>query len=266
MTAAELRRRPAARAIRKADAVASDLMSRVVAGELAVGAILPREDELAAQYDVNRSVVREAVKLLEVHRLVLPTKRRGTEVLDPMRSLSPEVLRAMLRPRPGVIDARMLAGLLEVRAALDVELSGLAAARRTDDDLAQMDACVAEASARRGDRAAYGEAIRALPIHVARATQNPVLVMLAHWNEVVAADLEELFAATRPTSAPHLQGVTLLVDLIRRREVEATRSLVRAFHDWGVPRIVAAAALATGAPLTVAPATTFAFDQREGGP
>ena len=70
--------------LRKADQVASDLISRIVTGELPVGSILPREEDLADEYRVNRSVVREAGKLLQVHRLVEPRRRRGTEVLDPM--------------------------------------------------------------------------------------------------------------------------------------------------------------------------------------
>src|SRR5688572_19789978 len=117
-------------AARKADVVARDLMRRIVGGELPVGSLLPKEDELAARYRVNRSVIREAVKLLEVHRLVRPVRRRGTEVLSPLASLSPEVLRALLVPSPGRIDPRVLGGLLEIRAALDVEMSGRAAERR----------------------------------------------------------------------------------------------------------------------------------------
>src|SRR5688572_16140682 len=116
---------------RKADRVARDLLGRIVGGELAVGTLLPKEDELAAQFGVNRSVIREAIKLLEVHRLVRPIRRRGTEVLSPLSSMSPEVLRAMLSPRAGVIDRRVLGGFLEIRAALDVQMTGLAAERRS---------------------------------------------------------------------------------------------------------------------------------------
>src|SRR5688572_11597010 len=88
------RRREAAP--RKADRVSRDLLGRIVSGDLPVGSILPKEDELAEHYQVNRSVIREAIKLLEVHRLVRPVRRRGTEVLSPLSSMSPEVLRALL--------------------------------------------------------------------------------------------------------------------------------------------------------------------------
>src|SRR5688572_25376961 len=127
---------------RKADDVAHDLMSRIVSGDIEVGSLLPRESDLAASYGVNRSVVREANKLLEVHRLVRPTRRRGTEVLDPLASVTPAVLRAMLADDRGRIDVAMLGEFLELRAFLDARMSALAAARRDDADLAAMDAVV----------------------------------------------------------------------------------------------------------------------------
>src|SRR5687767_14173441 len=105
---------------RKADVVARDLLGRIVSGKLAVGSVMPTEAELSLEYHVNRSVVREAIKQLEVHGLVRPVKRRGTLVLDPLRSPSPDVLRAMLSPRPGVVDRAALAELLEIRAQLHV--------------------------------------------------------------------------------------------------------------------------------------------------
>jgi DNA-binding FadR family transcriptional regulator len=234
----------AASAPRKADVVARDLLGRIVSGELPVGSLLPKEDELAARYRVNRSVIREAVKLLEVHRLVRPIRRRGTEVLSPLASMSPEVLRAMLSPRSGSIDARVLAGLLEIRAALDVQLSGLAAERRTARDLVALDAAVDDAAAALAarDTGAYATASDDLSLALARATKNPLFEMLAAWNRMVIADLEGLFAFVRAPSEPHLGAMRALVERIRKRDADGTRRLVTAYHEWAVPRLIAAAA------------------------
>lgn len=232
--------------VRKADAVADDVMRRIVRGEWAVGAVLPREGELAAHYGVNRGVVREAIKLLEVHRLVRPVRRRGTEVLDPMRSLSPEVLRALLVPEPGRIDRHVLEGLLEVRAELDVMMSTLAAQRRTKADLERLDAALEGAKAALGDPDAYAEASPEVATAVARATQNPVFQMLAHWNRVVSRDLDELFRIVRPANDAHFQGMEVLVELVRKKDVTGIEDVVRAFHAWATPRLVAAAELASG--------------------
>jgi GntR family transcriptional repressor for pyruvate dehydrogenase complex len=230
---------------RKADRVARDLLSRIVSGELAVGSLLPKEDELAARYKVNRSVVREAIKLLEVHRLVRPVRRRGTEVLSPLASMSPEVLRAMLSPRPHVVDRHVLAGILEIRAALDVQMVGLAAERRTKVDLTSMDAALARLGAALEERAgapAYFAAADELSLAMARATKNPLFEMLAAWNRMVVTDLDELFALVRAPGEPHLAALRLVIDRIRERDVENARKLVRTYHEWATPRLLAAAA------------------------
>ena len=236
---------------RKADRVADDLLRRIVSGEVAVGSLLPREAELAEAYGVNRGVVREAIKLLEVHRLVRPIRRRGTEVLDPIASLSPEVLRAMIRPGPGRIDREILAGLLEIRAGLDMQMSVLAAERRTEADLEAMDRCLGELAGLLGQRDAYGEMSDELSRVVAHATQNRLFEMLVRWSQVVATDLEDIFRVVRPASEPHLSGLTLLVDLIRQQDIDQVRSLVETFHQWSTPRLLAAAALSTGVPLNM---------------
>jgi len=235
---------------RKADFVARDMLGRIASGAIAVGAVLPKESELATSYSVNRGVVREAVKLLEVHRLVQPVRRRGTEVLDPLHSMSPEVLVALLVPRPGHVDKKVLAAFLEVRALLDVEMTALATERRSASDLRELRALLAQLEEQLHDPPSYARAILRLPLVIARATKNPVFEMLAAFNARVVTELEASLVATRPASLEHTQGLRVLFEIIERRDVEAARRLVTAFHAWSTPRILASAALASGAPLS----------------
>lgn len=235
---------------RKADRVAHDLLRRIVSGTLEVGSLLPKEAELATEYEVNRSVVREAIKLLEVHRLVRPVRRRGTEVLDPTASMTPEVLRAMLSPSTGRVNRAMLADFLEVRTILDVQMSMLAAARRTDEDLVRMDAGLAAAEAALNHRPRYDRAADVLARAIAAAAHNRIFEMMVWWHQTVAANLADIFRVVRPANEPHFQGLSLLVELIRRQEVEQVQTLVRAFHEWATPRMLAAAALSTNEPLS----------------
>lgn len=237
---------------RSSDRVARDLLSRIVAAQWPVGAVLPKEDELAGAYGVNRGVIREAVKLLEVHRLVRPVRRRGTEVLEPLRSMSPEVLAAMLVPAPGRVDRRVLAAFLEVRAIIDAEMTALAASRRTQADLRAMRKLLAEMDAALRDGPRYGKLVHEVGTCLARAAKNPVFEMLGAFNARVVTDLESAFAATRPASREHLDGLRLLVDLIEQGDARGARELVTNFHAWATPRILAAAALASGEPLTTA--------------
>ena len=234
---------------RKADRVADHLLRQIVAGEVAVGSLLPKEAELAAEHGVNRSVVREAIKLLEVHRLVRPVKRRGTVVLDPVASFSPEVLQAMMVPSPGQVQPDRLRDFLEIRESLDVQMSVLAATRRTDADLEALDAHVPVLRDALGDRDRYNREADAFSRSVARAAHNRIFEMLVWWNQEVATELQYIFDAVRPANEPHLMGVQLLIQLIRAKDSDAIGSLVTTFHQWASPRVMAAAALSSGAAL-----------------
>jgi DNA-binding FadR family transcriptional regulator len=239
--------------LRKADVVARDLLEQIASGTLEVSSILPNEAELAEKYAVNRSVIREAIKLLEVHQLVQPVRRRGTVVLDPFASLSPEVLRAMVTRKNGKIDAEFLASFLEIRAALDVLICGWVAERRKKSDLLAIEAHVQKMATLTADADAYTEAGFELGLLLAKATHNPVAIMLSHWNRAVARDLPHVFGVARATSGPHLEGLTMLIERFREKDAEQARALVTAFHEWAIPRILAAAALANGEPLPKVP-------------
>ena len=229
--------------------MAGDLLRRIVAGDFAVGSLLPREAELAEAYQVNRSVVREAIKQLEVHRLVHPIKRRGTEVLDPLRSPSADVLAAMLEPRPGVVDRLALEELLEVRATLDAEMTGLAAERRDEDDLRALDGVLAALESSLGQPARYAAQMDELSLVLARATHNRIYQMMVHWHQRVRGESDPLQMLVRLANEAHLSGVAFLASLIRERRAEDARAFVTAVHAWINPRILAAAALSSGAPL-----------------
>jgi GntR family transcriptional regulator, transcriptional repressor for pyruvate dehydrogenase complex len=225
---------------RKADDVADDLLGRIVRGELPVGSVLPREADLAERYGVNRSVVREANKLLEVHRLVRPTRRRGTEVLDPLCSLTPAVLTAMLLDEFGRVDPEMLAELGEIRALLDVQMTTLAAKRHTEQDLVEIEARVAALEqAEPGSHEAF-ELANDFGISIARASKNRIFVMLTNWHRQIALAIEPVLGKVR-APALHAGGYRLLLDAIRCRDSELVATLVGEFHGWANQRLREAA-------------------------
>jgi len=225
---------------RKADEVADDLLQRIVSGEIAVGSLLPRESDLADRYGVNRSVVREANKLLEVHRLVRPTRRKGTEVLDPLCSVTPAVLRAMLFDAEGAVDRDMLSEFLEIRTALDINMTELAATRRTQSDLVALDRAAARIEAEEpGSRESF-DAITEFGTAMATATKNRIFVMLSHWHAQIAADLEPLLSRTRAPVARQ-QGYQVLIEAIRKRDARLARELVTEYHRWANQELLKAA-------------------------
>jgi DNA-binding FadR family transcriptional regulator len=234
--------------VRKADVVARSLLDRIVHKAFAVGDVLPTEAAIAREFAVNRSVVREAIKLLEVHRLVRPVRRRGTVVLDPLASTSPEVVHAMLRGARGTIDLPFFESLLEIRAVLDAQICSLAAGRRTKADLEALAAAL-ESLRVATDRQQYTDATAQWGLALARATHNPVCEMLSHWNRQVVRELGPVFAAIQPLGGAHLEGLGIMLECIRAKDAERARTMVAAYHAWATPRLLAAASLANGTPL-----------------
>ncbi len=225
---------------RKADKVASDLISRIVTGELPVGSILPREEDLADDYGVNRSVVREAGKLLQVHRLVEPRRRRGTEVLDPMQSLTPQVIGALLVNAAGMLDPKFLEEFLEIRALLDSHLAGLVAERRDADDLAKLETILTRIEgATPGSDDAFA-AVDDFGLCLAHASKNRLFVMLSHWHRQIAQRLSPLLHGTRQRAA-EVRGYRVLFEAIRCQDAAAARTMVLQFHEWANQQVLAEA-------------------------
>lgn len=220
--------------------VATDLIARIVSGELSVGQVLPTENELAGAYGVGRSVIREANKLLEVHRLVQPKARRGTVVLDPLASLSAEVLQAMLLGPGGKVDCAVFADILEIRARIDVEMGVLAARRRTDADLQRLDQSLVELAAVVHDNVAYSGQVNTFALAIAHAAHNRLFEMLVHWHGRVSHQLHALLKQVRLADGGHLQGCYAIVEAIRLQDEGLVRQLVEAFHVWATPVLLGA--------------------------
>lgn len=72
--------------------LAAVLREAIQAGEYLPDSTLPKQAELAEQYDVNVNTVRKAVSVLEAEGLVTPVRRRGTVVRarPPMKRLGVE--------------------------------------------------------------------------------------------------------------------------------------------------------------------------------
>jgi len=126
--------RPVART-RVYEQVAKRLRTYVDEAGLHAGDRLPAERDLAERLEVSRTSVREALVALEVQGLVEVRHGGGTYLLRDRLEAEPlETLVDRKRRLPDVLDAR---------DAIETKLAALAAARRTDEDLAALDAALA---------------------------------------------------------------------------------------------------------------------------
>jgi len=128
---------PVTTGARLSDQVAQQLAAEIQAGRLAPGARLPPETALVRQFQVSRTVVREAVSRLNSLGLVAARQGSGVFVSAhlPYAPLNFEAHHA--RSREAVMQ------MAEVRRALEAEVAALAAERRTAADVKRLKQCVA---------------------------------------------------------------------------------------------------------------------------
>ncbi|WP_329609345.1 FadR/GntR family transcriptional regulator [Arthrobacter sp. ATA002] len=65
------------------DTVADQLLDRIIAGVIEVGSVLPSEADIAADANVSRLTVREALKALRAKNVVNVQRGRGTYINPP---------------------------------------------------------------------------------------------------------------------------------------------------------------------------------------
>ncbi|MER6512235.1 FadR/GntR family transcriptional regulator [Nonomuraea sp. NPDC049655] len=151
------------------DQAVQHLREQITEGHWPVGTRLPGENALAKTLGVGRSTVREALRALAGAGLVRARQGSGVFVIA---SEPAEDWPARLR-RAAITD------VYEVRMMVETQAARLAAARRTDEDVAAMEAALqARERAAGEDDAAFVDADIALHAAVVAAAGNPVLTDL----------------------------------------------------------------------------------------
>jgi GntR family transcriptional repressor for pyruvate dehydrogenase complex len=201
--------------------VAERIVDDAARGLLKPGDALPVERNLAEQYAVGRSSVREALRTLESQG-VIETAGHGTFVLAKDRNPLNQSLELLLAMREG--DVREL---YEVRRLLEAEMAALAAERRTKRHLERMDASLAEMEAGLASADRYIDAD--LEFHLA--------VVSAAGNRVAAHVMRAIRDVTRRVfqSVYHIPGAPersmeqhrRIFDAVASRDPEAARRCVR---------------------------------------
>lgn len=167
----------------------------VVSGGLDSGERLPAERELVGQLGVSRTVVREALNLLEARGVLSIEHGRGAVVSAGNADAVRDTLGSLLRVKP-----RTLWELLEIRQILEVEIAGLAAGRAGPEDVRAMRGQVERMRASIDAPEGYVDADVEFHALLARSAGNGVLLtMLDPIIELLRASRE--VSASQPGSA-----------------------------------------------------------------
>jgi len=114
---------------RTADEVVRQIESLVLEGVLRVGDRLPGERELARQLDISRPILRDALKALEAHGLIVTRHGGGTYVADVIGQIFAPPVMELIASHP-----KAVADYLDYRRDIEGIAAEHAARRATDDD------------------------------------------------------------------------------------------------------------------------------------
>ncbi|MTD14898.1 FCD domain-containing protein [Nakamurella sp. YIM 132087] len=202
------------------------LMGRITGGSWPLHSQIPTESELADQLGVGRSTVREAVRSLVQMGMLETARGRGTFVraTSPVNTVLSEYL-----------QAHSAEAILELRRAVEVEAAGLAAVRRTAQQLTDLESDLARAESLVGTP--VGDRPDRVPGKFHRdlvaAAHNPLLL------DVYAGLLGALQHAVNDGRVRLAPGRTVtalgehrqLLDAIRDQDTDRARTIAAAHTD-----------------------------------
>jgi GntR family transcriptional regulator, transcriptional repressor for pyruvate dehydrogenase complex len=165
--------------------VAEQLRDAILDGRFRSGEKLPPERELAREFGVNRTSLREAIKVLEGLGLVTVRQGDGATVQPPIEA-SLEIVAPMIF-HGGRIDADMLVDMTEVVSPLLFEMARLAIERFDAQQIVavrRLRDLIADETRAREDRFASG---RDLIVLLSDMTKNRVWQILARRLRVLLA-------------------------------------------------------------------------------
>ncbi|WP_246050590.1 FadR/GntR family transcriptional regulator [Asticcacaulis tiandongensis] len=118
-------------------ALAHRLAVDILKGVYPSGTVLPSEIESSESLKISRSAYREAIRILAAKGMVESRPKAGTRVTERTRwnILDPDVLGWMFETEP---SESFIQGLFELRLITEPAAAGLAATRRTDEQIAAM--------------------------------------------------------------------------------------------------------------------------------
>jgi DNA-binding FadR family transcriptional regulator len=205
--------------------LAARISALIAGGEFEVGARLPSERALAERFDVSRTLVREAIIVLEIQGSV--EVRGGSGIYVCVSPVAPSRSTTFMPPAgPGPFE------LLRARCLIESEIASVAADTRKDADLDRIFAALAAMREHMHDKAANEAADRLFHLRIAESTGNSVLLQMvtALWDHTKApiwSQMESHFhtPALRQASQDDHQRV---FNALLERNAEAARAAMRA--------------------------------------
>lgn len=205
--------------------IADKLAELVKNGDVKVGARFAAERELAADFGVSRSTIREAMIALEVSGLVEIRSGSGIYALDPSRKMSSSIANEDM---PGPFE------VLEARMLLEAESAKLAAERISNDELLQLKQLLVSMSVavKEGDIEEAEKIDHAFHLAIITATRNGALVPIYEWlwqvRELSEVSKRFHLKLRNKGSTPKLDEHQAVCDALMQRDGEKAKAAIMA--------------------------------------
>ncbi len=209
--------------------VADAIEREIVNGRIKPGDAIGTEHELMRQFGVNRSTIREGIRMLEEGGLIQrDSSRRLHACLPRYNKLASRLSRAL------ILHEVTFRELYEASMTLEVASIEGAVERATEQDIAELAENVAHSETVVANPAALAELDAEFHVLIAKASQNRVLQLAREPAAQLFFPTTRMIVSSVAEGGPRLVGAHRhLLDAIRRRDREAgvlwTR---RHLQDW----------------------------------
>lgn len=200
------------------DQALEQLRARINNGAWNVGQRLPTEPELAAELGISRNTVREAMRVLAFAGLIEIRQGDGSYLrgrVDPM-----DTLRAL--------SSCSLSQIREMRQILEVEAIGLAALRRTDEDLRLLHQALEESGQHyHGELDTYICCDLLFHQRLIDAAHNPALSELYRYTSSIVSNQLRQTLAIEPRRQSVFDLHIEILDAVEQRDPQRAMALCR---------------------------------------
>ena len=209
--------------------VASAIESKIIDRSLRPGDLLPTENDLALQFGVNRSTVREALRRLESAGLVgRDSGAKRLRVTRPGQSdTASRVSRALALEDVTFIE------LWEAMLAVAPRTAALAAIRGAGDALPQLEAEIAAVEAARGSEAAVAAVVRFFGTLAAASGNRVLMLAMQPVTRLLAPSLRRMIDRVPQGRSRILVAQRCIVEALRKGDAaEAESWMTRHVQDF----------------------------------
>ncbi|MDD5206512.1 MAG: FadR/GntR family transcriptional regulator [Desulfobacterales bacterium] len=208
---------------RYSDQIADVIQERILGDQLKTGASLPTEQELAQEFDVSRTVVREAIRILEISGLVRVKKgpSGGTFVYDAYHAPIRKSLRNMVARGGVTIDH-----LFDIRLLIEPHIAREAALHVGEKDLAILEELFSDSAAHQNEPVLLKKNNLNFHLLLAKASGNPLFsVLLEPVIEVLIESSQDFFDSL--LEKHFLKIHEKIFNVIKRRKAQEAERLMR---------------------------------------